>query len=193
MPTQDDIEQQQQLLATHRRTLAHLLDQQARFSAGHVPAHVATGIAEARAQIAQIKATLRGCGQSAPDMLGDVASTVGQVSDTERYNRQMLIRDMRQRFAKQLESAPKLIRLRLAERLGAVEPPGALIRPYDIACRRPGQADAVLPARPRIVDLYDEHNAQLDAADAASGEQDRSFFESWNRPERFPDLLRRRG
>jgi hypothetical protein len=49
MPTQDDIEQQQQRLAAHRRTLAHLLHQQAQFSAGHVPAHVANGIAEARA------------------------------------------------------------------------------------------------------------------------------------------------
>jgi hypothetical protein len=31
------------------------------------------------------------------------------------------------------------------------------------------------------------------APDAALRSQDRSFFESWNRPERFPDLLRRRG
>jgi len=51
----DNVEQQQKLLATHRRTLAHLLTQQAQFSVGHIPAHVANGIADARAAIEHIK------------------------------------------------------------------------------------------------------------------------------------------
>lgn len=59
MLSPDQIEHQQRLLAEHRRTLAHLLSQQAKFSAGHIPAHMAIGIAESRASIAQIKTTLR--------------------------------------------------------------------------------------------------------------------------------------
>jgi hypothetical protein len=56
---EETIDQQRALLAAHRRTLAHLLTQAAEFSAGHLPAHVANGIAEARAKIEQIKAALR--------------------------------------------------------------------------------------------------------------------------------------
>src|SRR5258706_9357067 len=68
MPNQDEFEQQQQaLLTAHRRTLAHLLIQQAQFNAGHVPAHVANGISEARESIRQIKATLRASGATVPD------------------------------------------------------------------------------------------------------------------------------
>jgi predicted NACHT family NTPase len=81
--------------------------------------------------------------------------------EIDRRNRQVFINDMRRRFAERLDSAPRIIRLRLAERMGAVEPPGLLIRPYDIARRQPGHPDEVLPARMRIVDLYDQHNAQL--------------------------------
>jgi hypothetical protein len=55
---QEDIEQQQQLLATHRRTLAHLLTQRAKFSSGYVPAHVANGINDARSQIHSVKRDL---------------------------------------------------------------------------------------------------------------------------------------
>jgi hypothetical protein len=62
MLNQEDIDEYLKQLAIHRRTLAHLLGQQGQFSAGHVPAHVANGIAEARAHIACIKATLRDAG-----------------------------------------------------------------------------------------------------------------------------------
>jgi hypothetical protein len=76
MPSQEDIEEQQKLLAAHRRTLAHLLKQQAQFSAGHVPAHVVNGILEARDYIAGIKSALRGWGARVED----------PPNDTERDN-----------------------------------------------------------------------------------------------------------
>jgi hypothetical protein len=56
---QETINAQLELLATHRRTLAHLLQQAAQFSAGYMPAHIINGIIEARAHIQQIKSTLR--------------------------------------------------------------------------------------------------------------------------------------
>jgi hypothetical protein len=55
----DTITQQFDLLATHRRTLAHLCQQAAQFG-GEVfmPPQTANGLAEARQQIRRIKATL---------------------------------------------------------------------------------------------------------------------------------------
>jgi hypothetical protein len=78
MPTADHIAQQQELLAPHRRTLAHLLRQQAAFSAGHVPAHIAHGIAEARAGIARCTATLCTWGVEVADHPDDVAPPEGE-------------------------------------------------------------------------------------------------------------------
>lgn len=61
--SQDEIDQQQTLLATYRRTLVHLLQQAAQYG-GEVsaPPSVSNGIHEARANIRHIKATLRGYG-----------------------------------------------------------------------------------------------------------------------------------
>lgn len=61
--SQDEIDQQQTLLATHRRTLVHLLQQAAQYG-GEVsaPPSVSNGIHEARANIRHIKATLHGYG-----------------------------------------------------------------------------------------------------------------------------------
>jgi tetratricopeptide (TPR) repeat protein len=66
-----EIDNLRALLATHRRTLAHLLTQQAQFSAGHIPAHVANGIAEARAGIQRAKAALRAAGAEVDDQPDD--------------------------------------------------------------------------------------------------------------------------
>jgi nucleoside phosphorylase len=71
MPTDEAIAQQQRLLATHRRTLAILLDQQAQHTPAYAPPSIAHGIAEARAQILRIKAALRGWGQPAEDEPND--------------------------------------------------------------------------------------------------------------------------
>jgi hypothetical protein len=64
MATPEEIDHQKQLLVAHRRTLAHLLSQQAQFSAGHVPTHVANGIQ-------RIKQVLRAWGETAEDLPDD--------------------------------------------------------------------------------------------------------------------------
>lgn len=71
MPDQEDISHQRDLLRTYRRTLTHLLGQQATFSAAYTPPHIAHGIDEARAQIRRIKRTLRGWGQAVEDLPDD--------------------------------------------------------------------------------------------------------------------------
>ena len=71
MPSVEDIANQQYLLAMHRRTLTHYLSQQAIHSLAYVPSAVIHGIAEARQQIDQLKASLRGWGVAVDDLSGD--------------------------------------------------------------------------------------------------------------------------
>jgi hypothetical protein len=52
MSHREDIANQQELLATHRRTLAHYLAQQAQLGVAYTPPGVAQGIHEARADSA---------------------------------------------------------------------------------------------------------------------------------------------
>jgi hypothetical protein len=75
MPLDDDtIAQQLDLLATHRRTLTHLLTQAAQYG-GEVfaPPQTANGITQARAEIARIKAALRTGGVVVEDEPNDTA------------------------------------------------------------------------------------------------------------------------
>lgn len=69
---QETINQQLELLAAHRRTLAHLVAQAAQFG-GEVfaPPQTANGIAEARAEIQRIKLALRQGGVVVPDEPND--------------------------------------------------------------------------------------------------------------------------
>jgi hypothetical protein len=76
MPSQEEIDGQQELLAAHRQTLAQLLSQRANFSAGYVPAHLDNGIQNARDEIDKIKGTLRGWGESVEDSSGDFKTLV---------------------------------------------------------------------------------------------------------------------
>jgi SIR2-like protein len=71
IPTAETIGQQHELLATHRRTLAILLSQQAQHTSAFVPPSVVQGITEARAHIRQIKATLRSWGVPVDDQPAD--------------------------------------------------------------------------------------------------------------------------
>jgi tetratricopeptide (TPR) repeat protein len=71
MPDAEDIAQQQGLLAAHRRTLAVYLRQLADLGSQYAPPGVHNGIADERAAIAQIKATLRGWGEVVEDQPGD--------------------------------------------------------------------------------------------------------------------------
>jgi eukaryotic-like serine/threonine-protein kinase len=78
-----------------------------------------------------------------------------------RQNREMLIKDTRLRVEETRASALRLIPLDLAARYGAVAPPGALRRPYDLSRRAQGRADEPLPSGARLVEIYDEQNGQL--------------------------------
>jgi predicted ATPase len=61
--SQEDIQLQQELLATHRRTLAHLIRQAAAYGGEtYAPTSVANGMHEARENIARITGVLRGWG-----------------------------------------------------------------------------------------------------------------------------------
>jgi hypothetical protein len=71
VPSPDDITDQQRLLATHRRTLAVLVQQHAEFGMAFVPPHIVHGIREARERIRQCKATLRSWNQSVEDLPND--------------------------------------------------------------------------------------------------------------------------
>src|SRR5262245_51436600 len=69
---QETIAQQHELLTTYRRTLAHLLQQAAQHGGvTFAPPQVFHGISEAREQIQQIKATLRGHGIAVEDLPGE--------------------------------------------------------------------------------------------------------------------------
>jgi uncharacterized protein YjbI with pentapeptide repeats len=70
---QEDIARQQKLLATHRRTLAHYIDQLAIVGAAHARPEITHGIAEARANIARVKDILRTSGVAVADHPDDTA------------------------------------------------------------------------------------------------------------------------
>lgn len=77
MASQEDIEQQQDLLSTHRRTIAHLLRQAAAHGGEtYAPVSVANGMYEARQNIANTKAALRSWGVEVEDLPDDIASVV---------------------------------------------------------------------------------------------------------------------
>jgi hypothetical protein len=71
---QETIEQQLSLLATHRRTLAHLLRQKAIFGI-FTPPYIAHGIDEARGNIARLIVELRTAGVTVENVPGDRPGT----------------------------------------------------------------------------------------------------------------------
>src|SRR5205823_1136750 len=74
MLDQEAIDNQLALLATHRRTLAHLLEQAAAYGGVRLaPSQTTAGIAAARAEIQRIKAALREGGVEVADAPNDEA------------------------------------------------------------------------------------------------------------------------
>jgi hypothetical protein len=67
MLSDDEITEQQQLLAAHRRTLAIYLQQQAEIGRAYSPPSLMNGIAEARTNIRRIKQRLRDAGVATAD------------------------------------------------------------------------------------------------------------------------------
>lgn len=80
-PTEDDIHNQQEQLAAHRRTLAGLLVQQAGVSQLHAKPEITNGIRESREAIARIKATLREWGISVSNHPDDRVNPTESVQD----------------------------------------------------------------------------------------------------------------
>jgi serine/threonine protein kinase len=71
VPSQEDIDNEQERLASHRRTLAHYLKQQALLGTAHTPPGVAHGIYESRQAIQRIKAVLRSWNVAVDDIPND--------------------------------------------------------------------------------------------------------------------------
>lgn len=74
MPSQEEIDEQQGLLSTYRKTLAILLEQQAQHTKAYTPPAIEHGIREARANIRRVKKTLQDWGVSVvehPDDRGE--------------------------------------------------------------------------------------------------------------------------
>lgn len=81
MPSQNDIQYQQQLLQQHRVTLRHFLKQRGALGQNFEPPGVAAGIADARRGIAHCKAALRGWGIAAEDLPEDKDPQADQATD----------------------------------------------------------------------------------------------------------------
>jgi hypothetical protein len=62
-----NVSEQQRLLAMHRRTLKHYLNQQAQLGTAHAPPGIAHGIDEARENIQRVKDILRNWGIKVQD------------------------------------------------------------------------------------------------------------------------------
>ncbi len=71
MPDQNDIIEQQKLLATQRKTLQHYLQQLAMAGVSHIRPEVMHGIDHARKQILHIKSSLRSWGVDVEDLPND--------------------------------------------------------------------------------------------------------------------------
>ena len=71
VPSQEDIDNEQTLLASHRRTLAHYLRQQALLGTARTPPEVTHGIHESRQAIQRIKTVLRSWHVAVDDLPDD--------------------------------------------------------------------------------------------------------------------------
>jgi hypothetical protein len=85
MPSPEEIHEQQERLAIHRRTLAHYLKQEAALSAANTRPEISHGIHDARTKIAHIKAVLRGWGVDVEDHPNDAESFPSNYTKTEPH------------------------------------------------------------------------------------------------------------
>src|SRR5690242_3666431 len=83
MPTQEDIDGQQQLLSLYRRTLAQYLRQQAQLGSAYAPPSILNGIEEVRENIRRIKDVLRTWDVSVPDHPDDDPSATIHIFNTQ--------------------------------------------------------------------------------------------------------------
>jgi hypothetical protein len=85
MASLDEINQQRELLATHRQTLAHLVQQAAMFGGERfAPPYVMHGIREARKNIQRIKKNLRDWREEVDDQANDGDTAISVPSPTDQ-------------------------------------------------------------------------------------------------------------
>ncbi len=158
----EEIDQQQVLLATHRRALAHLLRQAAHFSAGHLPAHIEGGIDEARREIAQIKALLRDAETSVADHVDDrprpIAQSTGR-STTEQRNRQAMLKRVRTIWIEGLLDQSLANELRIA--LDLTEHPNAVAMPLNALVQELRRPPRPLLSGTPIITVFEQMDGAL--------------------------------
>src|SRR5262245_12774749 len=110
MSTQEEIDEQQRLLATHRGTLAILLRQRAQHTSAHVPPVTEHGIHEAREGIKRIKQTLREWGVPVEEHPDDEGPLTIQSTLTPTHNSPLATDDQRKITDDKMAQARLLIR-----------------------------------------------------------------------------------
>lgn len=156
---QETIARQLDLLTTHRRTLAHLLQQAAQFSAGYVPAHIANGIAEARAEIRRIKAALREGGVQVEDDLNDDARPSVDVprshlTPQEQRNRSRMLDKVELFWVKGVleQSLYQIAHLEL----GFEQAPAQVRQPWETVLHQTNQPNQTILAGKPIIAVFDD-------------------------------------
>jgi hypothetical protein len=160
MPDSDAISQQQELLATYRRTLAHLVRQAAHYG-GEVfaPPQVANGILEARVQIQQLKAILRAQGLGIADEPNDEWRSMPVPIAGDARNRNRLIQKVRTFWIDGVlqSSLQGVTPIALSMELR----PASVAQPWDAFVPFPEQPVEILPPDTNIVDLFDRYGGEI--------------------------------
>jgi hypothetical protein len=89
MPSQEEINQQKELLQAYRITLVHYLQQRAKLGEAYIPPGVSHGIRESRENIKRIKAILRGWNldiEDHPDDEDEVLIQEAKINDLIQIN-----------------------------------------------------------------------------------------------------------
>jgi hypothetical protein len=156
---QETINAQLDLLATHRRTLAHLLQQAAQFG-GEVfaPPQTANGIAQARQEIWRIKAALSAGGVAVEDAPNDVLLTAGagtsQLAPQEKRNRSRMLDRVEAFWVKGVleQSLYQIARLEL----GLEYSPAPVSHPWETVLQQPNQPNQTIPVGKSVAAIFDD-------------------------------------
>jgi hypothetical protein len=164
MPLDDTVNQQLALLATHRRTLAHLLAQAAQYG-GEVfaPPATANGIAQARAEIQRIKAALRAGGVVVEDELNELLPVAGagpaRLTPHQQRNRSRML-DRVETFWVSSVLEQSLSQVARVE-LGLQHAPNQVAHPWDTIVQRHAHPARAVAAGTPAIELFDEVGGAL--------------------------------
>src|SRR5947208_2755067 len=147
MLDQEDIDHQLKLLAIHRRTLGHSLEQYNALGVLTPPA-LGHNIREAWTNIAQIKTTLRAQGVDVTDETVDepheLHITVPTLTPTERRNRQRMLQKVSDFWVKGV--LERSLYTEVLIELGMETRPNAVVHPWDMVIQQPDYEVRQLPA-----------------------------------------------